>query len=378
MTGAIYLMQDGQLIEMTETAYEAESLLQDLLAGHTKLLAGDQIDPADPRRWLLVGREVPILSESGDQFSLDHLFLDQDGVPTLVEVKRSTDHRIRREVVGQMLDYAANAAVYWPIGSLRTRFEVTTQQIGVDPVERLSELLQLESVDNEAIEAYWNQVQTNLEENRLRLLFVADQIPTQLRRIVEFLNEQMDRIEVLAIEVKQYQGGNAQTLVPRVMGQTIAAEHRKTTAIHPSRQWEESSFFEELAVKHGTAAVEVAHAILDWAKPRVTRIYWGRGSQSGSFVPIFHHKGVDHQLFAVWTYGTFEVYFQHFAKKAPFDAVEARRALLQRLTAIDGVVIPESAIASRPNVSLGTFQPESSQRSLLAAYDWVIEQIEAS
>jgi hypothetical protein len=35
-------------------------------------------------------------------------------VPTLVEVKRSDDTRIRREVVGQMLDYAANGVVYWP------------------------------------------------------------------------------------------------------------------------------------------------------------------------------------------------------------------------------------------------------------------------
>jgi hypothetical protein len=42
------------------------------------------------------------------RWSLDHLFLD---VPTLVEVKRSTDTRVRREVVGQMLDYAAYAGV---------------------------------------------------------------------------------------------------------------------------------------------------------------------------------------------------------------------------------------------------------------------------
>jgi hypothetical protein len=32
-------------------------------------------------------------------------------VPTLLEVKRSSDTRIRREVVGQMLDYAANGVV---------------------------------------------------------------------------------------------------------------------------------------------------------------------------------------------------------------------------------------------------------------------------
>jgi hypothetical protein len=38
--------------------------------------------------------------------------LDQDAIPAIVEVKRSTDTRIRREVVGQMLDYAANSVVY--------------------------------------------------------------------------------------------------------------------------------------------------------------------------------------------------------------------------------------------------------------------------
>jgi hypothetical protein len=35
--------------------------------------------------------------------------LDQDAILTIVEVKRSTDTHVRREVVGQMLDYAANA-----------------------------------------------------------------------------------------------------------------------------------------------------------------------------------------------------------------------------------------------------------------------------
>ncbi|MCO6480232.1 MAG: hypothetical protein J5I94_26570 [Phaeodactylibacter sp.] len=53
---------------------------------------------------------------------MDHLFVDQDAIPTLVEVKRSTDTRIRREVVGQILDYAANAALFWPIERLIVQF----------------------------------------------------------------------------------------------------------------------------------------------------------------------------------------------------------------------------------------------------------------
>ena len=116
--GRIFLVSDeGDLVELNESAYPSEDHLQDLLARYPGLLPGDEMDPQAPRRWLLVSREagVPDHSEGGDRWSLDHLFLDQDGVPTLVEVKRSTDTRLRREVVGQMLDYAANGVAYWPV-----------------------------------------------------------------------------------------------------------------------------------------------------------------------------------------------------------------------------------------------------------------------
>lgn len=38
------------------------------------------------------------------RWSVDHLFIDQEAVPTLVEVKRTSDTRIRRALVAQMLD----------------------------------------------------------------------------------------------------------------------------------------------------------------------------------------------------------------------------------------------------------------------------------
>jgi hypothetical protein len=67
-----------------------------------------------------------------------HLAVDQDAVPTFVEVKRACDTRARREVVAQMLDYAANGSVFWTPGQLRNWFE------GDDPdgaTERLVSLL---------------------------------------------------------------------------------------------------------------------------------------------------------------------------------------------------------------------------------------------
>src|SRR5687767_5852594 len=203
MTGGIYAIQDDdQLVEMIETPYDTESRLQEYLAKHHSLLAGDQMDSRQPRRWVLVKREAQVPSEEAgaSRWSVDHLFLDQDAVPTIVEVKRSSDTRIRREVVGQMLDYAANAVVYWPVEFLRSSFEERCRGQGLDAEERLRATFG-PTVDSEA---FWQTAKTNLQAGRIRLVFVADEIPPELRRIVEFLNQQMDPAEVIAIEIRQY------------------------------------------------------------------------------------------------------------------------------------------------------------------------------
>ena len=111
------IMKDGSLVEMQQRDYDSEDVLQKLLAEYPNLLAGNLVNETEPRKWLLVSREygVPDSEYSGIRWSIDHLFLDQYGVPTLVEVKKSSNTQIRRELVGQMLEYAANATQYWDI-----------------------------------------------------------------------------------------------------------------------------------------------------------------------------------------------------------------------------------------------------------------------
>src|SRR5262245_1399247 len=102
MSAKIFLLGDRDtLTEVEETRYENEDALQVLLERFPSLLAGDQMTPDAPRRWILVSREmtVPDADGGGGRWSLDHLFLDQDATPTFVECKRSTDTRARREVV---------------------------------------------------------------------------------------------------------------------------------------------------------------------------------------------------------------------------------------------------------------------------------------
>jgi hypothetical protein len=234
-TGVIFLEQPGGgLVKMTEQPYEAESRLQNLLAQYPDLLAGDQIDDRSPRKWLLIAQEVgiPDADASSDRWSLDHLFLDQDAIPTFVEVKRSTDTRIRREVVGQLLEYAANAR-YWRIDRMREIFSAACEKRGTDPIEEIQIALGA-GIDPEA---FWDAAKRNLDEGRIRLIFVADEIPSPLRAVIEFLNRQMNPAQVLGVEVRQFAGGSEtqpiSTFVPRVWGQTETIKQRKD--ITPSR-----------------------------------------------------------------------------------------------------------------------------------------------
>src|SRR5262245_21601402 len=311
---------------MEEAPYDSETLLQRLLADHPDLLAGDQIDAEEPRRWLLICREmaVPGEEDGAGRWSLDHLYLDQDAIPTLVEVKRSSDSRIRREVVGQMLDYAANAVVYWPVEEIRKQFEKTCEAYGTNPEETLLAFL---GPDSQSAE-FWNRVKTNLQAAKIRMVFVADEIPAELRRVVEFLNEQMDPAEVLAIEVRQFVGQGHQALVPVVLGQTAGSQLRKGKE---RRQWDEPSFVAVLEERGDTEGRRAVDAILEWARRRELRIVWGTGATYGSMMPVLDNRGTDYAFFRMFN-GTRKSYLEiefGLLRTRPIYEDSSRRAQLR-------------------------------------------------
>jgi hypothetical protein len=336
---------------------------------YPNLLAGDQMDASQPRRWLLVSRErgVPAEQGGGYRWAVDHLFLDQDAIPTIVEVKRSTDTRIRREVVGQMLDYAANAVVYWPVETIRAEFEAQHE----NPQQAIADFLGGIDTDEEG---FWQKAKTNLQAGKVRLVFVADEIPPTLRRVVEFLNQQMDPAEVLAVEIKQYVGGDSKTLVPRLIGQTAEAQQKKSGATRPGRQWDEASFFEELNAQ-APEAVEPARAILEWATNHGSRIVWGKGKQYGTFSPVLDHQGAGIRLISVQTYGSFSVWFGELKDQPPFTDEHKRLELLRRLTDILDVTISDKAIDKYPNVPLTTIGNADPRARFLGVLDWIVQEI---
>lgn len=373
MIGAgVFVLRDEQtLVPMQAASFATEDDFQRLLASFPELLAGDQIDTEAPRRFMLVAREQAIASEEGGagRWSLDHLFLDQDGIPTLVEVKRGTDTRIRREVVGQMLDYAANSVLHWPVQELRARFGARCELEGRDETAVLSELIGPERDPD----SYWDLVRTNLTAGRIRLLFVADRIPPELRRVVEFLNRQMQPAEVLAVELRQFEGQGLKTLVPLVLGQTQEAAERKggNRPALSRRAWDRESFFAELSAKAHGPGVELARALSGWMERSADGVEFNDNPRWGSMTPLYRLDGSTLTgPFRLWTDGTINLMFQYMLGRPVFGDEALREELRHRLNEVPGISLPEMAISKRPTVPLLPVAEAGAADQLLAVFDW--------
>jgi hypothetical protein len=355
--GQIYLLREQGLVALSEQSYDSEAMLQELLAQHPALLAGEQLIDGSPRRWLFVDREVALSADTGaSSWYVDHLFLDQDGIPTLIEVKRSSDTRIRREVVGQMLDYAASAVDRWPLQALRDRFA------DQDSKARLDAFL-----DGAEPETYWQSVAANLEAGRIRMIFVADEIPPELRKVVDFLARQLRSAEVFAIEVRQFQGSGEQALVPRL----VSMPKSSGAAPLPRKQWDEASFFGELQLR-SPGSVRIVREIYAWAQKSMTDFWFGNGATLGSCFPRLELPNGRLLLFAIWTSGGLEMQFQHM-KVPPLDQLEVRRELLARLNQIPGLSIPSDGITRRPSFALSVLDKPESLQAFLRAMDWAVD-----
>jgi hypothetical protein len=357
----IYFREGDRYVAMTETPFDAESVLQALIAQHPEMLADED---AGHGPLLLIRREAAVADQenAAGRWSLDHLYVDAEGVPTLVEVKRSSDTRGRREVVAQMLDYAANAKTSFSPERMAAWLEDDARARNTTATQILAETLGIEDP-----EAFWASVARNLDAERFRLIFVSDIIAPELRRIIEYLNGQMASTVVLAIEVKQYVDEDArhQTIVPRVIGDTEAAKRTKRApASRPAV--DRPSLLDSLA-DVDSEAVDAAAALLDWGErhPDLT-IRWNRAGDIGL-------NGYAPGLLRVWPEGTLEVKVDTLRKVDPaWDNDKRVEGLVRRLEAIDDVVFFKGSRLRWPRTALAPLTNPGTRETFLAVIAEVV------
>jgi hypothetical protein len=196
-----------------------EATLRDLIAAHPDILPVRDLDPSYGRL-ITVTRELSI---PGVGF-VDVLLMDENGRLVIVECKLWRNPQARREVVGQILDYARELS--------RFAYEDLQRQVSIATRRQGNVLYQLaQEAGGTLPEAeFVDRVTRDLAAGRFLLLVAGDGIAEGTRRIGEYLRDQPGlAFSFGLIEIAEYrhQDGEGQDRVimqPRVLAHTAVFE----------------------------------------------------------------------------------------------------------------------------------------------------------
>jgi len=195
-----------------------EDWLQQLIFDHPDLLPVAEVDP-------IFGPLVSLCRELETPAGpVDNLCINNLGMLTLAECKLWRNPQARREVVGQILDYAAQLS----------RWDYTTLEQAVGRARKdanfsLYDFLCGTGADAGPEATFVDRVNNNLRRGRFLLLIVGDGIRERVEAIAEFLQQQAHlNFSFALVEIRRYHLpdglGTAQLVVPRVLTRTVEIE----------------------------------------------------------------------------------------------------------------------------------------------------------
>lgn len=192
-----------------------EATLQELLFDHPECLPIAAIDPA-------YGDPVPVCRElSVPAGSVDALYVNALGRLTLCEFKLWRNPQARREVIGQILDYAKDLAS-WGYEDLQRQVSLALGREGSNVLyelvsKRNPDVVEAEFVDN---------VTRHLDRGEFLLLIVGDGIRERAEKIVEFVQRHSGlHFNLALVEAALYRDGAERLLIqPRVLARTEIVE----------------------------------------------------------------------------------------------------------------------------------------------------------
>jgi hypothetical protein len=189
-----------------------EAWVRDLIFANPGAVPIQEIDPS-------FGPLVPVCTELDTRIAgfADALFVNHLGMPTLVECKLWRNPEARREVVGQILDYA-RVLRRWTFTDLQREAARARKEQGFDLFRHVQQFHP--DLDQAA---FVDSVSRNLAQGRVLLLIVGDGIREGVEAIAEYVQDHAGLHFTLGlIEAQVFELGDGRRIMqPRVLARTL-------------------------------------------------------------------------------------------------------------------------------------------------------------
>lgn len=179
---------------------ESEKWLQGLLFEHPELIPLDRIE-GRPTRLIPLCRELALPRAGGAVF-LDLLAVTDAGRLVLIECKLWRNPQARREVLAQILEYAALLR-RWTISDLTARLKAQTGSTAANPA--FAVVSRATGLTDEAF--FTDSLARNLRSGDFQLIVAGDGIREEVTAIAEHLGDQGARLALVEFQIWQDQMG---------------------------------------------------------------------------------------------------------------------------------------------------------------------------
>ena len=264
-------------------SYKDEVHMQEIIYNKLDVIPFEDIQPKSANLMKIPIKELG-LPGSG---STDIVVVDQEGTIYIIETKLAKNPEAKRQVVGQILEYAAFLG--------EQDFNWLDSQVKSKQGKNFTEFFQdIQDWDKEIFE---DNVANNLQQGRFKLIIVVDQLNRELQHTTQFMRDKLD-IEIYPIELRYFKDKNeTEILFPKVQ----ASQKTKQSTKRPARPWDETSFFEDAKKKNGEtlATIRKLYEIGKELEKEHGEVTWGRGDTYGTFQVRVPFKGKPVALFVI-------------------------------------------------------------------------------
>lgn len=282
--GMPMLFSEGETIRLNRVPITAnlisEGWIQDKLLDHPELLPVNEIEPFYSPL-IPLGKEI-----TNDVGYIDLMYINPFGNITIVETKLWRNQESRREVVGQILEYAKEIGKW--------DYDLLSKRIDLKQSASLYELARTRQNNESITESdFIDNVNRNLARGRFLLIICGDGIRENVKEMADFLQRTAHLHYTLAlVETNIYEtsiaGKSMRFVIPKLVTRTTEIlrgiikiegsdvksikinmedgkdkEEQETSSLGKRFRISEDSFFEELTEEAGAESVNVVRSLMN-------------------------------------------------------------------------------------------------------------------